>query len=93
MPTDRRYRWARWRTVRLRVLERDGHRCRIVLGCREPGTVADHIHPVYPGMPDAEFFDLLNLRAACQGHNIARGFATVRPSRVKDEDVVTGDYT
>jgi hypothetical protein len=37
--------------------------------------VADHISPVYPGMPDSEFFSERNLRASCRPHNIARGFA------------------
>jgi hypothetical protein len=72
---DRRYGLARWTKVRLRVLVRDAWRCRIVPGCTRPATVADHIEPVYPGMPDSLFFDPRNLRAACRDHNIARGFA------------------
>jgi 5-methylcytosine-specific restriction endonuclease McrA len=70
---DKRYGTARWRKLRLRVLQRDAYRCRIVPDCPHPATVADHIEPVHAGMPDALFFDPRNLRAACRGHNIDRG--------------------
>jgi hypothetical protein len=72
---DKRYGTARWRKVRLRVLMRDAYRCRIAPGCPERATVADHIEPVYAGMPDSLFFDPRNLRAGCRQHNIARGVA------------------
>lgn len=71
-PTDLRYSNRRWRTVRLRVLARDGEACMIEAGCPFRATVADHIVPVYPGMPDSEFYDPTNLRASCRGHNLAR---------------------
>lgn len=94
MATDRRYSTARWQRVRLRVLDRDRHRCRIVEGCQERATVADHIDPATPDMPDARFFDPANLRAGCQSHNKARGFAA-KPRVVEPRDtaVVTGDYS
>jgi 5-methylcytosine-specific restriction endonuclease McrA len=57
------------------VLQRDLYVCRVVEGCAEAATVADHIVPVYPGMPDSLFYSPQNLRAACRRHNIARGFA------------------
>jgi 5-methylcytosine-specific restriction endonuclease McrA len=71
--TDRRYRTKRWERIRLRVLNRDGWACRVVQGCPKPATVADHVIPVYDGMPDSLFFDPANLRAACRNHNLARG--------------------
>ena len=75
--SDRRYKSPRWRRVRLRVLARDAYRCRIVPGCDAHANVADHIQPVYPGMPDSLFFDPRNLRAGCRRHNVARGFASL----------------
>lgn len=38
-------------------------------------SVAGHIIPTYPGMPDSLFFDPMNLRASCKPHNTARGVA------------------
>lgn len=71
---DRRYGSRRWKATRLRVLHRDLWRC-FVPGCQVTASVADHIIPVYPGMPDALFFDESNLRASCRHHNTARGVA------------------
>ncbi len=71
---DRRYGSRRWKAVRLRVLHRDLWRC-YVPDCPLPANVADHIDTVYPGMPDAWFFDEANLRASCKRHNTARGVA------------------
>src|SRR6188768_3867312 len=76
--SDRRYSTAKWRHVRAIVLRRDGERCQIVDGCRNRGNVADHIIPVYPGMPDMEFYDLRNLRAACRQHNFGRAIMESR---------------
>jgi hypothetical protein len=59
--------------LRLRILQRDAWRCRIVAGCPTPATVADHIQPASPEMPDALFYDPRNLRAGCRQHNIDRG--------------------
>lgn len=72
--TDPRYRNARWLKVRRFVLSRDLYRC-WVADCPRQGNVADHIEPVYVGMPDARFYDPANLRASCRLHNVARGFA------------------
>lgn len=71
---DPRYSGAKWRKVRLAVLRRDLYRCWVV-NCEVAGNVADHINPVYLGMPDSEFFDPQNLRASCKRHNTARGVA------------------
>ena len=71
-PTDKRYKTKRWLTVRKLVLNRDLWACQIAPGCPWPATVADHISPVYPGMPDSEFYSPGNLRAGCREHNLAR---------------------
>jgi hypothetical protein len=92
--TDRRYRTQRWKKARLRVLNRDGWMCQIVKGCDTRATVADHIIPVTPGMPDALFFSLTNLRAACRDHNLARGFAErLNSEPVTGTAVVVKDYS
>jgi hypothetical protein len=72
--SDKRYRTARWRNVRLRALNRDGWRC-YVASCMLVGNVADHIAPVNAWTTDAEFFDVNGLRASCRRHNTARGVA------------------
>jgi hypothetical protein len=71
--TDPRYGSSKWRRVRLIVLDRDRH-C-YVISCPERANIADHINPVYQGMPDREFYALTNLRASCKRHNTARGVA------------------
>jgi len=71
--TERRYQVKRWRMLRLDVLRRDLWVCQVVPGCPVPAQVVDHISPVYEGMPDWEFFDPTNLRAACKHHNLRRG--------------------
>jgi hypothetical protein len=83
----------RWKRTRLRVLNRDLWICRVVPGCPVRATVADHVVPVYQGMPDFLFFGLGNLRAACQGHNKARGFAPDVPQPSGPSAVVTRDYS
>ncbi len=65
----------RWKALRLDILRRDLYRCQVVSGCEVRATVCDHIEPVYEGMPDWEFYDPMNLRAACMRHNTARGVA------------------
>jgi len=94
-PRDRRYGLAQWQNVRRRVLDRDLWRCRVVAGCPTRASVADHIIPAFPGMPDALFFGMANLRAACRRHNLARGFAASIQSETTGEPsaVVTGDYS
>jgi 5-methylcytosine-specific restriction endonuclease McrA len=72
---DRRYGTQQWRKTAKAVLRRDMGICRVVKGCSEPGTAADHIIPVAPGMPNGLFFGMSNLRASCRTHNLARGFA------------------
>jgi 5-methylcytosine-specific restriction endonuclease McrA len=73
--TDKRYGTPRWKRTRLLVLARDLWRCQIAPGCPVTATVADHINPVYEGMPDFEFYGPANLRAACKQHNVRRGVA------------------
>ncbi len=73
-PSDPRYSRARWKALSRRIRKRDG-RCMVVDGCPRGPQVADHIVPVYPGMPDAEFYAPANLRAACYYHNSLRGHA------------------
>lgn len=75
MSTDNRYRNRRWKALRLAVLMRDLYRCQVAPQCPVPASVADHIDPVYEGMPDSEFYDPANLRASCKRHNTARGVA------------------
>lgn len=89
--TDRRYRTKRWQRVRLRVLNRDAWTCRVIQGCPEPASVADHIIPVHDAMPDALFFALSNLRAACRNHNLARGLT--EHLVLASTAVVTKDYS
>jgi hypothetical protein len=58
--------------------------------------MADHIISVYPGMPDALFFGLSNLRAACRFHNSARGVAARlerETATIPTGAVVTKDYS
>lgn len=70
---DKRYNSRRWRErTRPLVLRRDLWRCQVVEGCQGFGNNVGHINPVHPGMTDAEFFDINNLRAACRMHNLAR---------------------
>jgi integrase len=49
--------------------------------------------PVYEGMPDSEFVDPRNLRAACKAHNVARGFAaTLERPAPRTTGMLTGYY-
>lgn len=72
---------ARWRRVRLVVLERDGWLCQV----RMPGctTKAEHVDHIVPWRLGGPVFDEANLRAACASCNYAlahRG-RRQRPSR------------
>lgn len=56
--------------MRLFVLERDRHRCRIgYAGCTQTATEADHIVKVEDG---GAWLDPFNLRAACKHCNVVR---------------------
>ena len=57
-----------WRKVRLVVLQRDGHRCRLNYdGCTSNATEVDHIDGIaITGIPRAEALDQARLRAVCQ---------------------------
>lgn len=64
------YSSLRWRIVRKRALERDGHRCtvsRLLGGPCSPGPLhAHHIVPVEDGGPP---FELDNIGSTCAGHH------------------------
>jgi hypothetical protein len=62
-----------------------------VRDCYRPGDVADHIRPVYPGMPDSEFYDWSNLRPSCRRHNLFKGHAEALARETSG--VVTSDYS
>ena len=58
---------GQWKTIRRRVLTRDQHHCQIGLpGCTIDATTVDHITPIAFG---GEWYDMANLRAACQHCN------------------------
>lgn len=91
---DPRYGLMRWRRLAKRVLVRDLHVCRVVAGCPKRATVADHIVPATLEMPDWQFFDPDNLRAACRDHNLARVVeALAPPSAEGPSAVITDDFT
>jgi 5-methylcytosine-specific restriction endonuclease McrA len=91
------YDGGRWRILRQRVLERDGHLCQIGgPGCQRLASEADHIIPVNAG---GAVYDEANLRAACGHCNRAREFqgrkrARRRPARewprAKPSDAASG---
>lgn len=57
----------RWRLLRLRIIERDGHRC---TKCGRAGRLeVDHIRPVADG---GEAYDESNLRTLCRSCHIER---------------------
>jgi 5-methylcytosine-specific restriction endonuclease McrA len=71
------YRGA-WPKVRLLILARDNHTCRIrAMGCTLRATEVDHIIPVAQG---GARLDPRNLRAACTHCNASRGGSTRRPA-------------
>ena len=62
---------GQWKTIRRRVLTRDQHHCQIGLpGCTIDATTVDHITPIAFG---GEWYDMANLRAACQHCNYTLG--------------------
>lgn len=72
---------ARWRQVRLVVLQRDGWLCQIRGDkCKVAATEVDHIVSWRAG---GALYDLDNLRAACEPCNRGRVFrpSKRRPSR------------
>lgn len=84
-----------WKTIRKRVLERDGHTCQVRLpGCTTTATTVDHIVPVSWG---GDWYALDNLRAACAGCNAALSVLarTRKPKSVTPPNVAkpaTNDY-
>jgi len=57
---------ARWKRVRLTILERDGHTCQL---CGRPADTVDHIQPAAYGGDDSPE----NLRALCRSCNASLG--------------------
>ena len=73
---DKRYNSRRWRErTRPRVCVGTCGAARSWRGVRSWGTTSTHINPVYPGMPDHEYYGVDNLRAACRLHNLSRFYA------------------
>ena len=62
-------------------MRRDDHRCQLVDGCPTRARICDHIRPVYPAMAHSEFYDPINLRAACAADNIARAIELAQTAR------------
>lgn len=61
---------SRWRAVRLRILDRDGHVCQIRGdGCTHVARTVDHVVAVSDG---GDPYDPRNLRAACAHCNYSR---------------------
>ena len=61
---------ARWRRLRLRVLNRDGWTCAY---CGAEATHVDHVTPTSKG---GAIYDETNLVAACQRCNLSKGAKT-----------------
>ena len=67
---DKRYQSGAWRNARRRVMERDGHRCKMgAPGCLGVADQVDHIVPAAAG---GAFYDDHNLRAICRRCNSRR---------------------
>lgn len=59
-----------WATIRLSILQRDDHLCRLGLrGCTSIATHVDHIVPLAEG---GARLDPSNLRASCESCNLRR---------------------
>lgn len=71
----------RWRRIRAYVLDRDGHRCQVLLDpTGESGTPCRHgcchvVESPRPATPPTGPDDLAWLRATCPHHNLTRGAA------------------
>ena len=62
----------RWRRIRAWVLNRDGHRCQVLVD-PDTGAVVESPRPATePAGPD----DVAWLRATCPHHNLTRGAST-----------------
>jgi 5-methylcytosine-specific restriction protein A len=85
-----------WGTIRLRVLRRDGWRCKATLSdgtrCPEPGTEVDH-------MQRGDDHSLANLQALCSWHHAKKSSAegraaqAPRPSRYRKAEAHPGLLT
>lgn len=71
-----------WRRLRAAVLERDGHRCRVVVDgteCGEFARTVGHLDPLSKGGP--KLADPSRLRAECARHNFSDGARLGNASR------------
>lgn len=75
------YNTRAWQRVRLQVLERDGHTCRVGLNvCTIEATTAHHVTPVSRLHPrDPALLDPTNIVAACIPCNSAMRDRTTPP--------------
>lgn len=68
-PSSRATGTSKWRAIRARILERDGHVCQVRLTCHGArATEVDHVVPVSRGGGN----EWSNLRASCSDCNQAR---------------------
>jgi hypothetical protein len=88
--TDPRYHSSRWRRT-AQLVTRHGLASCWATDCYRTANVAGHIRPVYPGMPDAEFYDRSNLRPSCRRHNLLKGFSEALERETSR--TVTADYS
>jgi hypothetical protein len=68
---DRRYHGSKWRRL-AKIVVADAWKC---WACPARATCADHINPVFPGMPDSDFYARRKLRGSCRRHNLQKGHA------------------
>lgn len=78
--SDRRYGSLRWKTLRLAILKRDGHRCQI-RGHRCRGTANSVNHRIPASEAPELFFDPENLEASCGTCNSSGGAYLTRDNR------------
>lgn len=70
-----------WSTTRLRILDRDGHRCTMVTDghrCPCPATDVDHVTPAHLGGNDTD----ANLASLCRPHHAAKTAREARAAQV-----------
>jgi 5-methylcytosine-specific restriction endonuclease McrA len=85
---DSIYTTQKWRKLRVRILERDGWRCRVQLpGCLGRATEVDHITPLDAG---GDPYDPSNLRAACSRCNRRMGSRYTNTQRAAALRVLKG---
>lgn len=78
----RPYDMPQWRTLRIRILERDSYRCQIrMTGCTVTADRVDHIIGWKQG---GAWVDPANLQASCRSCNTAKRYqGDVQPARLR----------